>query len=203
MRTHFGKGERIHTTVSRKPERQPIGPNLHHIAILQAAVGDGSSVDEGSRGGLVVFQFVAAVGQLADGGVDATDGQVFETYAIYHDRRPNGWRGDIVLYSVETGKLHWQTSIDSQATGDTRSLKQFGSHMGFFTEITFVSNIEIACGASRGLVLFYAVGNGKLTCSIDLHTDASVLSLALSKDGTTLCVVLSDGKLAFIPGDTG
>jgi WD40 repeat protein len=120
---------------------------------------------------------------------------LFESSAIYHDARPQGWRGDIVLYSVETGLLQWQTSIDSQVTSDTRSLKHIGSPMGFFTELIFVSDGEVACGASRGLVLFYAVSTGKLTRSIDLHTNASVRSLSLDKDGALLWVILSDGKL--------
>ncbi|HVB25374.1 MAG TPA: hypothetical protein VNG51_25780 [Ktedonobacteraceae bacterium] len=130
------------------------------------------------------------------------DGQclaLFESSAIYHEQRPSGWRGNIVLYSVGTGIVQWQASIDAQVTGDTRSLEQVGNPMGFFTELLFINETEIACGASRGLVLVYDVITGKFKRGIDLHCDASVLSLSLDKDGTMLWGVLSDGKLALIP----
>lgn len=129
------------------------------------------------------------------------DGQwlaLFESSAIYHDQRPPGWRGNIVLYAVETGALQWQASIDEQVTGDRRSLREIGSPMGFFTELLFVNQTEIVCGASHGLVLFYDVAIGKPTRSIDLHTDASIRSLSLEKDGAILWCVLGDGQLATV-----
>ena len=52
---------------------------------------------------------------------------LFETSAIYHDTRPRGWRGDVVLYEVESGRLRWAVSIDAKATGDRRSLAEQGT----------------------------------------------------------------------------
>jgi WD40 repeat protein len=124
---------------------------------------------------------------------------LFESSAIYHSQRPPGWRGNIVLYSLETGMLQWQTSLDAQVTGDKRSLEQIGCPLGFFTELLFANETDIACGASRGLVMFYDVITGKLKRGIDLHIDASVLSLSLDKDGALLWGVLSNGKLVLIP----
>jgi len=123
---------------------------------------------------------------------------LFESSAIYHNQRPSGWRGNIVLYCVETGVLQWQTVIDAQVTGDRRSLEEVGSPMGFFTELLFVSKAEIACGASHGLILLYDAATGRLIRHIDLHTNASVRSLSLDKDNAMLWVVLSDGKLSLI-----
>jgi WD40 repeat protein len=123
---------------------------------------------------------------------------LFESSSIYHNQRPSGWRGNIVLYTVETGVLQWQASIDAQVTDDRRSLKDAGCSMGFFTELLFVSKTEIACGATHGLVLFYDVATARLTRSIDLHSDAAVCSLSLDKDDDMLWVVLTDGKLALI-----
>src|SRR5260221_9748158 len=78
---------------------------------------------------------------------------LFESSRIYHNRRPSGWRGNIVLYSVETGVLRWQTSVDAQVTGDRRSLKEVGYPMGFFTELLSIRSTGIASGATPGLRL--------------------------------------------------
>ena len=123
---------------------------------------------------------------------------LFESSAIYHEKRPAGWRGNIVLYAVETGILQWQASIDAQVTGDTRLLKEVGYPGGFFTELLFISKTEIACGATHGFVLFYDVASGRRTRSIDLQTDAAVRSLSLDKDGKVLWAVLDNGKLVLI-----
>ncbi len=124
---------------------------------------------------------------------------LFETSSLYEDLRPSGWRGNIVLYNVETGTLQWQASIDAQVTGDKRSLKEAGYPLAFSTELLFVGNTEIACGATHGRVVFYDAVTGKLTRSVALPTDAAVHALALGKDDPRLWVVLEDGKLAVFP----
>ena len=55
---------------------------------------------------------------------------LFETSAIYHDARPRGWRGDVVLYETGTWKQRWKASVDAKATGDKRSLAKSGSRDG-------------------------------------------------------------------------
>jgi WD40 repeat protein len=130
------------------------------------------------------------------------DGQwltLFETSSIYHDEHPCGWRGNVVLYVVETGVLHWQTSLDAQVTGDVRILQTAGFPGGFVTELLFVNNTEIACGATQGVIVFYDVTTGELTRKITLPTNAAIRSLSLAKDGHMLWVVLDDGKLTLCP----
>jgi len=123
---------------------------------------------------------------------------LFETSAVYQNLRPADWRGNIVLYTVETGVVQWQASLDAHITDDQRSLKDLGCPLGFFTELLFVSQTEIACGASHGLVVLYDVVTGRLRRRIDLQSDASVCSLALNENGTLLWVVLTDGKLVVV-----
>ena len=75
---------------------------------------------------------------------------LFETSAIYHDARPRGWRGDVVLYETGTWKQRWKASVDAKATGDKRSLAKAGHEMGFLTEVRFLNGETLACGATNG-----------------------------------------------------
>ncbi len=93
-----------------------------------------------------------------DGGLLA----LFETSAIYHDARPRGWRGDVVLYETGTWKQRWKASVDAKATGDKRSLAKAGHEMGFLTEVRFLNGETLACGATQGHVLFFRASDGKL-----------------------------------------
>ncbi len=113
--------------------------------------------------------------------------------------RPSGWRGDIVLYNVETGTVRWQVSIDAQVTGDQRSLKEAGYPGGFFTRLLFVSNTEIACRATESRIVFYDVVTGKPTRSIALPTNVAVRDLFLDKGGQRLWGVVEDEKFDMFP----
>jgi WD40 repeat protein len=124
---------------------------------------------------------------------------LFESSSIYDNLRLPGWRGNIVLYDVATGALRWLASIDAQVTGDERSMKEAGYPMAFFTELLFVSETEIACGATQGKIVFYDVPTGKLRRSVALATNAAVHALSLDKDGRKLWIVLDDGKLVMLP----
>jgi ankyrin repeat protein len=113
--------------------------------------------------------------------------------------QPSGWRGDIVLYNVETGTVRWQVSIDAQVTGDKRSLKEAGYPGGFFTRLLFVSNTEIACRATEGTIIFYDVVTGKPTRRIALPTNVAIRDLFLDKDGQRLWGVVDDEKFEMFP----
>jgi hypothetical protein len=63
---------------------------------------------------------------------------LFETSRISHDIRPEEWRGDVVLYEIESGRLRWAVSADAKATGDRRSLARAGHEMGFLAEVVFL-----------------------------------------------------------------
>jgi WD40 repeat protein len=139
--------------------------------------------------------------EFVDTLVDLTfslDGQylaLFETSGIYHEKRPRGWRGDLVLYQFNTGQIVWQVHIDKTLTGDKRSLEKAGYPMGFFTQLLFIDNDAIACGSTNGRILFFDVRNGSLIRSAQVHPEAAVEYLALERVGNKLVGVLSNGQL--------
>ncbi len=104
---------------------------------------------------------------------------LFETSAIDHDARPKGWRGDVVLYEAGSWAPRWMTSVDAKATEDKRPLAGAGHGMGFLTEVVFVDDETLVCGATGGLVLFYRTSDGKLLRRVQVHPEAPVVSLAM------------------------
>jgi hypothetical protein len=118
---------------------------------------------------------------------------LFETSAIYPDARPKGWRGDVVVYEAGSWTQRWAASIDAGATGDGRNLAEAGHEMGFLTEVFFVDDEMLACGATGGLVLFYRVADGKLLRKVRVHPEASVVSLAMEPSGRVIWAALGVG----------
>ncbi len=115
---------------------------------------------------------------------------LFVTSAIYHDARPRGWRGDVVLYETGTWKQRWKASIEAKATGDKRSLAQSAHEMGFLTEVRFLNDETLPCGATHGQVLFFRASDGKLVRRVQVHPTTPVVSLALDPRGTSLWATL-------------
>ena len=123
---------------------------------------------------------------------------VFETSAIYSDQRPPGWRGDVVLYSAESGALQWCASIDAAVTGDRRSLDEAGHPLGFYTSVLFLDDDYVLCGATRGTLLVYHTETGTLAGRLQLPTDADVRVDAQNGNGT-IWVVLGNGEVMTLP----
>jgi|GEM_PF-1924796 len=107
--------------------------------------------------------------------------------------RPRGWRGNVALYDVETWTLRWTASVDAKATGDDRTLAEAGHAMGFLTEVLFVDDETLACGATEGLVLFYRVGDGRLSKTVRVHPEAPVVSLSMEPSRQALWAALGEG----------
>jgi WD40 repeat protein len=107
---------------------------------------------------------------------------LYETSAIYHEVRPAGWRGDVVLFEIERGNPLWTRSIDAEVTGDRRSLEELGESMGFFSEVAFVTGNEIAFGASAGRVVFLETSTGVVRRVVASKLLSDVSSLAVSSD---------------------
>ncbi len=118
---------------------------------------------------------------------------LFETSAIFHDARPRGWRGDVVIYETATWKQRWKASIDAKVTGDTRSLTKAGHEMGFLTEVRFLNGEILACGATQGHVLFLRASDGMLMRRVQVHPRAPVVSLAFDLRGTFVWAALGAG----------
>jgi ankyrin repeat protein len=122
---------------------------------------------------------------------------LFETSRIYHDYRPDGWRGDLVLYASNSAALQWQASIDGRVTEDRQSLAALDYSMGFFTEVLFLDEQYVLCGATGGKLLFYRTADGRFAKSIALPTTSAICSLALDAHGA-IWVRLDNGGLAVI-----
>ena len=124
---------------------------------------------------------------------------LFETSAIHHDVRPKGWRGDVVFYEAGSWTPRWMTSVDSKATGDKRPLAQAGHGMGFLTEVLFVDEETLACGATGGLVLFYRASDGKHLRRVQVHSAAPVVSLAREPAHRRVWAALGVGGGTLVP----
>jgi hypothetical protein len=118
---------------------------------------------------------------------------LFETSAIHQDDRPSGWRGDVVLYEAGSWALRWMASVDAETTGDKQSLAKVGHGMGFLTEVLFVDDETLACGATGGLVLFYRVSDGDLMRRVQVHPEAPVVSLAMVSAHRSVWAALGAG----------
>jgi hypothetical protein len=120
---------------------------------------------------------------------------LYETSRIYHDYHPNGWRGNIVLYSIESKKIQWQVSIDGNATKDYRSLKEIGYGSGFSTQLLFLDNETIVCGSTAGNILYYKVSEGELYKRQVINPQENINKMALDKTNGILWVLLDNGEL--------
>lgn len=123
---------------------------------------------------------------------------LFETSRIYHELYPNGWRGNLAMYDLTTGKQRWHNSIDSTVTGDTRSLVEAGYGSGFFTQAIFIDKDTIACGSTAGNILLYDRPSGKLLQRVEVGSKAAVIGLAADVSGTALWVLLDDGEILVV-----
>ena len=105
------------------------------------------------------------------------------------------YRGDNRLVYFDIG------DFDDGALGPLgRDLMRFlvgvhmaGHEMGFFTELLFVDDETLACGATAGLVLFYRVADGALVRRERVHHEAPVVSLALEPSQQAIWVALGTG----------
>ena len=147
-------------------------------------------------------RFVDTLARLAFG-PDGRHLALFETSAVGHRNRPAGWRGDVVLFEVEGPRWLWSASIDAGVTGDKRSIADAGHPMGFVTDVVFADPGLIACGATRGAVLFYSAATGSLVAKSVVHDDAAVKALAHDLASGLVWAGLEDGGLVPIEVPSG
>jgi hypothetical protein len=65
--------------------------------------------------------------------------------------------------------------------------------MGLLTEVLFVDDETLACGATRGLVVFYQASDGKLLRRVQVHPEAPVVSLAMEPSHRRIWAALGGG----------
>lgn len=122
---------------------------------------------------------------------------LFETSAICHASRPPGWRGNAVLYEVDTGRALWSASIDASFTRDERSLAEAGHPMGFVTDLRFAAGGQmIACGATAGMVVFFSTADGSFLGRSIVQERAAVTALADEAATGVLWAGLDNGEVA-------
>ena len=147
-------------------------------------------------------RFVDTLARVAFG-PDGRHLALFETSAVCHDARPRGWRGDVVLYDLHAGLELWSASVDAAVTGDERGLADAGYAMGFDTDVVFAGAGVVACGATRGTVLFYVVPDGSLLRRSAVHASAAVNALEYDGAAGLVWAGLEDGELASISVTAG
>ena len=93
---------------------------------------------------------------------------IWETSAIYHEVRPTGWRGDLILADPADGTILWERSIDANITSRRAPLTLAGSPMGYFTTPGVTADGKtIAIGLDDKVVLLdTADGRHRATRSI-------------------------------------
>lgn len=89
---------------------------------------------------------------------------IWDTSAIGDERRPPGWRGNVLLTDID-GTMIWQRAIDAETTGEPAPLPP----MGFFTEPCVTPDGEHAALGLDGTVVLLRISDG---------TPAAVLPIA-------------------------
>lgn len=124
---------------------------------------------------------------------------IWETSAIYHQQRPAGWRGDVVMADTAIGQAIWERSIDAETTGLRTPLAVAGSPMGYFTTPCLaMGGAAIAVGVDGAVVLLTAAdgathavvpisGKANAVC-----TDRATGTLVIATDQGLRQVQLSD-----------
>jgi hypothetical protein len=72
--------------------------------------------------------------------------------------------------------------------------------MGFFTEVLFLDDQYVLCGATEGKLLVYRTADGSLAKSVALATTAAICSLAQDVHGA-IWIRLDNGALTVIAED--
>jgi ankyrin repeat protein len=127
-----------------------------------------------------------------------TTGQltIWETSAIYQERRTQGWRGNLLLADTN-GRVLWQRSIDAAITGNRTSLEVCGSSMGYFTTPVASAGGAWIAVALDGVVVRLGVADGSTEAVVPISGKAN----AVVTDGAAgNLVIATDGgwQLAFV-----
>lgn len=85
---------------------------------------------------------------------------MFQTSMVYQDRKPAGWRGDVLYTSVESRRImgglnlqpDWQLSVDARLTGDPKG--DSGLELNVPAQLSFCANDRfLALGLSDRLII--------------------------------------------------
>lgn len=128
---------------------------------------------------------------------------LFETGSLCDEVFPLGWRGNLVVYDVDSGEERWVASIDSRFTRDWRTLRRTGHSWGLFTSVAFADDGKVvACGGTKGSVLFFSTASGKWLGRRVVHPKAAVLALATDPSTGRIWAGLENGGIAGVDPPT-
>lgn len=108
----------------------------------------------------------------------------FQTSGIYHDRKPAGWRGDVVLMELESRRIMgglnlqplWQLSVDARVTRD--STADSGLEIAGPAQLTFCDGDQrLALGLSDRLIILDAMSGEPVS-----QTRTPALGVAANED---------------------
>ena len=91
--------------------------------------------------------------------------------------KPKGWLGNVLCFETRSWEGLWRVSLDARLTGDRRPPTRAADGRVFRTEIAFVNNETLACGATRGQVLLLRCANGELVRKMAVDSKALVVAL--------------------------
>ncbi|HEX5243065.1 MAG TPA: ankyrin repeat domain-containing protein [Tepidisphaeraceae bacterium] len=121
---------------------------------------------------------------------------LFETGSLADELFPLGWRGNLVVYDVDSGEERWVNSIDSSFTKDRRTLRSAGHAWGLFTEVTFAGEGKVvACGGTKGSIVFFSTASGKFLGRRVVHPKAAVVALAHEPSTGRIWAGLENGEI--------
>ena len=122
---------------------------------------------------------------------------LFETGSLCDELFPLGWRGNLIVYDIDSGEERWLRSIDSRFTRDRRTLRRAGHSWGLFTEVTFADEGKVvACGGTKGSILFFSTASGKFLGRRVVHPNAAVVALAHDPSTGRIWAGLENGEVA-------
>jgi WD40 repeat protein len=120
---------------------------------------------------------------------------IWETSAIYHERRPVGWRGNLVLVDVSGGQVVWERSIDADVTGKQATLEVASSPMGYFAMPVSIANLDaIAVGLDGAVVLLDAEDGS--TRAVMPASGSTIATCGVPGTNALLVAADSEGPLA-------
>lgn len=116
---------------------------------------------------------------------------IWETSAVYNERRALGWRGDVLLSDTD-GNVIWQRAISAETTGMRASLAAAGVPMGWFTKPCITPDGEKIVLGLDGTVVLLRTNDGTPLAVLPVH---GMVNAAAADPATGALVVATDQGL--------
>jgi ankyrin repeat protein len=118
---------------------------------------------------------------------------IWETSAIYNERRAPGWRGDVLLTDTD-GNVIWQRAINAETTGKRAPLAAAGAPMGWFTHPCTTPDGQTIVLGFDGMVALLRTRDGMVHAVMPVVGKANAAA-ARTGTGTGTLIVTTDQGL--------